>query len=120
MDEANPRIFIDGAEVPVDKYRFSTPRHLHWPLVPEGRARQGFASVSSFEISFCAPADVLRPYLDGEFHDVIVRPDGAGRTGLAARIRLRKHDEENGTWYGHGCVTDENHQVITWKELANG
>lgn len=117
MDEANPRIFIDGAEVPVDNYEFSTPSHLHWPLMPAGRAAQGYSGVTGFGISFCGPANNLRPYLDGELHDVTIRPDGADAE-MTARIRLRKHAEENGTWYGHGCVTNENYQHITWKELV--
>ena len=119
MDEATVQIFVDGAEIAVDKYKFEQPRHVHRPIQPPGRPDNAWLGAPGFGISFCGPADVLRPYLDGEFHDVLIRA-GASGVELAARIRLSKHDEENGTWYGRGCVTGENYQVIEWKELVNG
>lgn len=112
-------LIIDGTAVPIANYTFDTPRHAHRLLPPPGAtADQHVLGTSGFGISFCGVAEEVGPYLDGEPHDIVMRPDGADVELPVSGVRLTKYAEHDGLAYGYGVVTDENHQVATWKELV--
>jgi len=111
------RLLIDGTEVPVEQLTFDTPKTVHELLQPPGRPNaRRILGVSGFGMSFAGRADDLRPILDGERHDVLIR-SAAGPELPVKGVRLEKHDEDGGTWYGHGRLTSD--YTLEWRQ-TNG
>lgn len=112
---------VDGAELPVEKFSFQTPRHSHDLMSAPGTAKQAALGASGFIVTFCGPVAELKPYLDRQFHDVVITPHvlcGVEAASLPVRVRLHWNDEQDGTVYGYGAMTDEGHSTPAWREMT--